>query len=257
MTGLFDGLRAWIGSFFGDGTDGDDASPEDEERFAGESPTVVHRDDRPLETPPDLDPSPPSEGGASPGTAPNAATTEDGGDTSDAGGAVEHPDRVSIPDAESVAGGTEAPAAGERAADGADADPSGEHEARDDEVRDDEVRNDEARDGEARNDEARDGEARNDEARDDEARNDEARDDEAGDDETADTADDVVCTVCGTAVEDPTGACPLCGSTDVRSAEAGDGPPGSPQGRTTVSAADDEAVDRLGDVRSGEASDDG
>ncbi|QGX96405.1 hypothetical protein EI982_17280 [Haloplanus rallus] len=202
MTGLLDGLRAWLGSFFGDGTDGDDAPPDDEDRFAGESPTVVHRDDRPLETPSDLDPSPPSEGETSSGTVPNAATTEDGDDTSGDGEDVERPDRVSIPDAESVAGGTDAPTAGERAVDVDD--PTGDREMADD-----------------------------------------------------DPTGDVVCAVCGTAVEDPTGACPLCGSTDVRSAEAGDGPPGSPRGRTTVSAADDEAVDRLGDVRSGEGDGDG
>ena len=74
-----------------------------------------------------------------------------------------------------------------------------------------------------------------------------------------DTPDDgaVACSVCGTTVDDPSEPCPLCRSTDVvpvadADADAEDAEPFTRGGRTAVSAADDEAVDRLRDVRKGE-----
>ena len=72
--------------------------------------------------------------------------------------------------------------------------------------------------------------------------------------ETPDADDDegFACSVCGTAVDDPDTSCPLCRSTDVvpvsDAPTEGDGP--SREGRTAVSTSDDdEAVDRLRDVR--------
>jgi hypothetical protein len=188
MTGLLDGLRAWLGSFVGDGTDDDETDDGN-----GESSTVVRRDDRPLETPSDLDPAPPSEAdalstrsGPSPPTDVVGDASGVGGDDGDDG----RPERVSIPDAESAVDG---PTPGRPVTD--DSPPTTP-------------------------------------------------------DEGSDPDDDgLVCSVCGTAVDDPTEACPLCGSTDVQSTEAGDDSLGSSPGRTTTSTADDEAVDRLGDVR--------
>ena len=68
------------------------------------------------------------------------------------------------------------------------------------------------------------------------------------------------CSVCGTTVDDPSEPCPLCRSTDVApvadvdgaDATDADGEAFTRGGRTAVSTADDEAVDRLRDVRDGE-----
>jgi hypothetical protein len=189
MTGLFARVRAWLGGLFDGGT-ADDATGT---TSADESSSrVVHRDDRPLETPNTMaHPDPPSTAsreGESPdaGTgAPNAAEAT-----------------VSIPDAEATDGA-------ERAA--GEADPeAGAHT----------------------------------------------------DSEPAAARDDgtVACSVCGTTVDDPSEPCPLCRSTDVEpvadaadaGAEDADAKAFTRGGRTAVSTADDEAVDRLRDVRDGE-----
>ncbi|WP_248896990.1 hypothetical protein [Haloplanus halobius] len=67
----------------------------------------------------------------------------------------------------------------------------------------------------------------------------------------AETASDAafVCSVCGTAVDDPDATCPLCHSSDVVPAGERDDDAPSVRGRTAVSNADDDAVDRLRDVR--------
>ena len=60
------------------------------------------------------------------------------------------------------------------------------------------------------------------------------------------------CAVCGTAVEDPAGECPLCRSTDVVPAgsAAGDGGDAAAAGaRRRVETADEAAVDRLRELR--------
>jgi len=69
----------------------------------------------------------------------------------------------------------------------------------------------------------------------------------------------VACSVCGTTVDDPSEPCPLCRSTDVvpvadadDGADAEDAEPFTRGSRTAMSTADDEAVDRLRDVRKGE-----
>jgi hypothetical protein len=74
----------------------------------------------------------------------------------------------------------------------------------------------------------------------------------------------VACSVCGTTVDDPSEPCPLCRSTDVGPVADADGADAADAdadaeaeaftrgGRTAVSTADDEAVDRLRDVRKGE-----
>ncbi|MFD1633738.1 hypothetical protein ACOZ4L_12965 [Haloplanus ruber] len=198
MTGLLDRLRSWLGSVFGaETTDGDDVSADVDGQDARDSPTVVHRDDRPLETPSDLDHSSPTESAPVRGASTSGAEHEAPSDPTDDEEAERG--RVSIPDAESVAGGAaDTPAEGDRA-NSSGADP-------------------------------------------------EMADDRGDADD--DAADGFACAVCGTAVDDPTEACPLCGATDVRpDGERGDGHHESPGGRTAVSAADDEAVERLGDVR--------
>jgi hypothetical protein len=90
MTGLLDRLRGWIGAVFGTDRSSDDASG------AGDAPSaerqVVHRDDRPLETPGTMGrPTSPSEAGAS---RDEGADAETGDSTT--------PDEVSIPDAEAT-----------------------------------------------------------------------------------------------------------------------------------------------------------
>ncbi|WP_251343659.1 hydrogenase maturation nickel metallochaperone HypA [Haloplanus halophilus] len=203
MTGLLDGLRSWLGGRFGAG--GEQADEEGAEttasndRDGGSASAVAHRDDRPLETPATLDPSPPA-------GEPDGSPPADGRDAATADrdpGRVEIPDAeggdaVSVPEAERTdAGGSGAPT------DAGDGSGAGEGEA--------------------------------------------------SDPAAAEDADAFACSVCGTRAEDPSGGCPLCGSTDVRPVS---GPSGGDsaeigQGRTAVSEADDEAVDRLRDVRGG------
>ncbi|MFC7173717.1 hypothetical protein ACFQL0_10880 [Haloplanus litoreus] len=131
MTGLLDGLRSWLGSFFGTGDASDDASEDrTSERTAaapstveGTVPTVVHRDDRPLETPADLEPSPPADADRShPGDGTERdergrVEIPDAEDGADAGSA---PDGVSIPDAESGAETSPESVAGDARPDRAD-----------------------------------------------------------------------------------------------------------------------------------------
>ncbi|MEF8857030.1 MAG: hypothetical protein V5A16_06365 [Haloplanus sp.] len=185
MTGPFDRLRAWVGSFFGDDTtemdDGDDPASE------APSERVVHRDDRPLETPSTMDrPDPPT-----PGAEDERVDSPDA-ERGAADDASEAP--VSIPDAESAGDVT---AAADSAASTSPGDASGTSVAPDAE---------------------------------------------------ADAA--FTCSVCGTAVDDPSEPCPLCRSTDVVPVSDGSDPETPTRdGRTSVSAADDEAVDRLRDVR--------
>ncbi|GAB6859958.1 hypothetical protein ACFR97_03095 [Haloplanus litoreus] len=232
MTGLLDGLRSWLGSFFGTGDASDDASEDrTSERTAaapstveGTVPTVVHRDDRPLETPADLEPSPPADADRShPGDGTERdergrVEIPDAEDGADAGSA---PDGVSIPDAESGAETSPESVAGDARPDRADRVAVADAEP---------PTGTEAAEG-------------------------------GGDAAGVEDADDartggVACSVCGTTVDDPDEGCPLCGSTDVRptSAPADDGPVGSPPRRTVVPVADedDEAVDRLRDVREDE-----
>jgi hypothetical protein len=219
MTGLLDGLRSWLGSLLGSGDASDDTDDDrTSERTAarpptveGNAPTVVHRDDRPLETPTDLEPSPPADADRShPGDETESDERErvEIPDAEDGAGAESAPDGVSIPDAESVAGDKRPDRADGVAV--ADAEPSTGTEAV------------------------------------------EGGDDAAGSEDADEPAEGFACSVCGTAVDDPSEGCPLCGSTDVRptSAPADDGPGESPRSRTAVGEADDdEAVDRLRDLR--------
>jgi len=192
MTGPFDRLRAWVGSFFG----GDATEMDDGGGPASEAPSdrVVHRDDRPLETPSTMDrPDPPT-----PGAEDERVDIPDaeGGESDDASEAP-----VSIPDAESADDMTTT----------ADLTASG-----------DDSTDERAASGAP---------------------------DTAGSapDDSGDAA--FTCSVCGTAVDDPSEPCPLCQSTDVVPASDG-ADPEMPRrdGRTSVSATDDEAVDRLRDV---------
>jgi hypothetical protein len=198
MTGLFARFRAWLGGLFDGGTTADDGT----EATDGASPRVVHRDDRPLETPSTMErPDPPSAGGES-HDEPSAPVPDE--------------PRVSIPDAEATAG------AGASAPDGVAP------------VVDDE--------GVERGDAATEAGAHSDA-------------------DPVDTPDEgsVACSVCGTTVEDPSEPCPLCRSTDVvpvadadEDAEDAERTAFTRGGRTAASAADDEAVDRLRDLRDGE-----
>jgi hypothetical protein len=98
MTGVFDRLRAWLGSVFGggaaDGDDGPDApdpGPEADGR-------VVHRDDRPLETPSTMERMDPP--------APTRERPDAEGETAgDTEAPTTTPETVSIPDAEAEARG--------------------------------------------------------------------------------------------------------------------------------------------------------
>lgn len=58
------------------------------------------------------------------------------------------------------------------------------------------------------------------------------------------------CSVCGTGVADEDGECPLCHSTQVVPVDAEGDAPTTVHGRTeTAAGVDDDAVDRLGDLR--------
>ncbi|AXG10333.1 hypothetical protein [Haloplanus rubicundus] len=202
MTGLFARFRAWLGGLFDGGTTADDeteaAASADEA-----SPRVVHRDDRPLETPSTMErPDPPSAESESPGSAASAPAPDE--------------PTVSIPDAEATAGASEP---------GSVAPPTDGTTAGDEGVERAEAATEAGAHPDAESVDARD----------------------------ADGA--VACSVCGTTVEDPSEPCPLCRSTDVvpvADADAEDAEPFTRGGRTAVSTADDEAVDRLRDVRKGE-----
>jgi len=206
---LFERLRAWLGSIFG-AESSDAGSEEDGEApSSGPDPRVVHRDDRPLETPSTLEstapPSPSSERGRV--DVPDADTEAE----AVTGESPTPPDTVSIPDAEARG----SPAADETA----------ETEQRPEA----DVETPPA---------AERGTAP-----------------ETGSDSHAPDANGAfACSVCGTTVDDPSAPCPLCRSTDVvpvaDAAEADE--PLTRGGRTTVSTADDEAVDRLRDVKDGE-----
>lgn len=214
---LFDRLRAWFGSFFGDGASAAPHGTDDPESDSeGPAPRVVHRDDRPLETPSTMDGTEPPASVSTSGAESETHTTipdAEAGAESDTGGrkgAGVDSDPVSIPDAEATAADRTD-----------DATPGGDETAR------------EATAAE---------------------RTDATPAPERGDgseDESADTA--FACSVCGTTVDDPTEPCPLCRSTDVVPTAGGAGDAEAPtrDGRTAVSAADDddEAVDRLRDVR--------
>ena len=206
---LFERLRVWLGSIFG-AESSDAGSEEDGEApSSGPDPRVVHRDDRPLETPSTLESTEPP----SPSSERERVDVPDAETEAEAvtGESPTPPDTVSIPDAEARAGGSQA-------ADGtaeADADvetpPAAER----------------------------------------------GTDPETGSDGHAPDANGAfACSVCGTTVDDPSEPCPLCRSTDVvpvaDAAEADE--PLTRGGRTTVSTADDddEAVDRLRDVRGDE-----
>jgi len=205
MTGAFDRLRAWLGSIFGgsraeteDGTSDPGVAPEKS------APEVVHRDDRPLETPGTMDrtdpPTPASrtERPDEPRVAGAEAAEDAGGKATDAS-----PDTVSIPDAEATAG----------ASTDDSSTPSGRAGSTVDEQS--------------------------------------ASTPETTTEDREDVTDGAfACSVCGTTVDDPSEPCPLCRSTDVVPASTGERDAETPKrgGRTTVSTADDEAVDRLRDV---------
>jgi hypothetical protein len=182
MTGVLDRLRAWFGTVFGRGTtetDGDTAESDAPDR------RVVHRDDRPLETPSTMDRSAP----------PSASTPA-------------RPAQVEVPDAEGEADADDRPAPADVSIPDAEAM------------------------GTAAHDDAT----------------------EAPDDPETDAS--VACSVCGTTVDDPSAPCPLCRSTDVvpvadAPAETEEETPAHGR-RTAASTADDDAVERLRDVRDGE-----
>jgi hypothetical protein len=202
MTGLFARFRAWLGGLFDGGTTADDAT-EAASSADGASPRIVHRDDRPLETPTTMERTdPPSAGGESP-------------DSKTGTPAADEP-TVSIPDAETTTGAS-GPDSVAPPTDGTTA----------------------ADEGVERGEVATEADAR-----------------PVADSVDARDADGTVaCSVCGTTVDDPSEPCPLCRSTDVEPvADAGteDAEPFTRGGRTAVSTADDEAVDRLRDVRKGE-----
>ncbi|MFB6102782.1 MAG: hypothetical protein ABEJ73_09465, partial [Haloplanus sp.] len=94
MTGFVDRLRSWLGSVFGAGSDGDGENAS-EGAESDPEPNVVHRDDRPLETPSNMSPpeSEPQDG------RPTASQTTE----SERNGRPDAGDAVSIPDAETVA----------------------------------------------------------------------------------------------------------------------------------------------------------
>ncbi|MFB6257029.1 MAG: hypothetical protein ABEH58_09960 [Haloplanus sp.] len=175
MTGVLDRLRAWFGTAVGgETTETDDNAPATAESDAPDR-RVVHRDDRPLETPSTMGrAAPPSV--STPQPAQVGMPDTEGETEADDGPA---PADVSIPDAEA-----------ETAVDGPETDGA------------------------------------------------------------------VACSVCGTTVDDPSAPCPLCRSTDVvpvadAPGETADDTPERGD-HTAVSTADDEAVERLRDVREGE-----
>jgi hypothetical protein len=189
---LLDRLRAWLG-FDADGTteaDDDGAGSTAADRPA---PQVVHRDDRPLETPSAMDRTEPPAPGSGSGT----RGSTDGDDAGTDAGTDARSGRT---------------------------DPAPEAEA------------ESIPDAEATADDEQPGSTAV------------GPPDSGG--ESGDTA--FVCSVCGTTVDDPSEPCPLCRSTDV-GAVGGGTEPSAHGGRTAVSTADDdEAVDRLRDVRGDE-----
>jgi hypothetical protein len=220
MTGLIDGLRSWFGALLGDDSDdpSDDRASEPTAEAppaaGGDAPSVVHRDDRPLETPTNLDPSPPSDATSSTDEA--ERDHRERVEIPDAEGDVNSAGDVSIPDAETGAGSSAGAPEDEVAV--ADAESSA---------------------GSATG-ETGDGSA-------DRADAPPVADTTDPDDAAS---DGFVCSVCGTAVDDAEAGCPLCGSTDVRPESTPDDGSDSPRGRTAVAATDDDAaVDRLRDVR--------
>jgi len=231
MTGLLDRLRAWLGSPFGGGTaDADDAAESASASTTASdqpAPQVVHRDDRPLETPSTMDRTDPPTPGSQSGREtrvdiPDAEADVDG--PGEETGSPEDLGRVSIPDAEATADestGDVTPTPAERSdAAASTADEGAESTA-------DEGAASTADEG---------------------AESTTTSEIAADQDDSTDTA--FACSVCGTAVDDPSEPCPLCRSTDVVPA-GGDGDGGTPMqsGRTAVSTTnDDEAVDRLHDV---------
>ncbi|WP_251331001.1 hypothetical protein [Haloplanus pelagicus] len=112
MTGVLDGLRSWLGSLVGTdevSTEEDGSAVADPSGPAapieGRETAVAHRDDRPLETPAALDPSPPTDTGR---VSPTPEAPATGGDS-------DGPERVDIPDAE---GGVDPDAASVTGAEG-------------------------------------------------------------------------------------------------------------------------------------------
>jgi hypothetical protein len=231
MTGLLDRLRAWLGGVFGGGaSDANDADDADESGLAvsnarsnaqSEAPErqVVHRDDRPLETPSAMDRG----GEDAPSRTDAAEPTESSPprvDIPDAeGGIAPESAEGDVPDAEATAGG-----------DGAD----GAAETRADETPEPATPAAAGRESERTSVETTGSDA---------------------DDDSSDAA--FACSVCGTTVDDPSDPCPLCRSTDVVSVADASAEEVEESftrgGRTAVSTTDDdEAVDRLRDVRDGE-----
>ncbi|AZH25443.1 hypothetical protein [Haloplanus aerogenes] len=231
MTGLFGRLRAWLGSVFGSGTDEADGTADTDTVSASESeqspPRVVHRDDRPLETPSTMDrtdpPAPGSQSAATPQVdIPDAESTDAETPHSGDDSATEP---VSIPDAEATTGASTdetTPTASERER----AEPTADQSASTTTDAADSTANEQEELAPTPDTTADDHE------------------------ESGDAA--FACSVCGTAVDDPSEPCPLCRSTDVvPTGGNGDAEASTRGGRTAVSAADDddEAVDRLRDVR--------
>ncbi|WP_435066827.1 hypothetical protein [Haloplanus sp. C73] len=210
MTGLLGRLRAWLLGESDDSEDTDEATDE--------SSRVVHRDDRPLETPGTMErPNPPTPGDESTDTVdiPDAESGGDSAVSTSEGGAVDAD--VSIPDAESaVADGTDATGTVETVADA---------------------------DGDAA---SADAESVAQEADETDGAADSMTTGGAGEDA------EFACSVCGTAVDDPSVSCPLCRSTDVVPVDDAPTDEDAPSrgGRTAVSTDDGEAADRLNDVRS-------
>jgi hypothetical protein len=219
MTGFLDRLRSWLRSLGGGESADESDTPEPDAGRSpdveGDTPSVVHRDDRPLETPTNLDPSPPSDAASS--TDAVERDHRQGVEIPDVEGDANPPSDVSIPDAETESGSSTDVPGDEVAV--ADAESSTGSETG------------ETGDGSG-------------------GRADGTPVADATDHDDA-ASDGFVCSVCGTAVDDPEAGCPLCGSRDVRPESTPDDGNGSPRGRTAVAAADDDdaAVDRLRDVR--------
>lgn len=208
---VFERLRAWLGGLFGGGASDADGEGDDPASSDDPSPRVVHRDDRPLETPSTMDRTDPPAPESRSGTRVDIPDAETDGP---ARGGRDQPtaeaDTVSIPDAEPAS-----PTGAESAAsDGADP------------------------------------------AVDERTEPTPAPTPDTADGTQEDAADGAfACSVCGTTVDDPSTPCPLCRSTDVvpvaDAAEADE--PLTRGGRTAVSTTDDdEAVNRLRDVRDDE-----
>jgi len=227
MTGAFDRLRAWLGGVFGGGAaDGDDADTDAGDPTPESEGRVVHRDDRPLETPGTMDRTTPPTASGTDSDDGRDVDVPDAADGAPSGAATATPDTVAIPDAEADASTGDDPSA----VDGR-AGPAGV---------DSEERSSSGNRAEP-GDSVEHGSTSGRPQADDRSRT--VAD--AGDEDAA-----FACSVCGTAVDDPSEPCPLCGSTDVVPTD-GASDAGTPArgGRTTVSTeGDDEAVDRLRDV---------